>query len=120
MPFIDLTTGSVTPSTEEIEVCGICNKPFKHYAKRKRTPKTPAQFPLGYDEVELITCHPDCTKGHAKMEKLKARIVKTKKALHALRTAELNLQMEMILKQQLKLDDDTDEIIMVLKEKGII
>lgn len=118
MPYIDLTSGNVTPLDEEVQTCGLCNKPFVHYAKKKRASKNGPV--LAVQEVDLITCHPECTKAHIKMEKIKARIVKIKKSLHTLRTAELNLQMEMFLKQQLKMNDDADEILVLLKDKGII
>lgn len=107
MPLIDLT------STEQL--CGICEKPFQHYTKSK---KIKGQTPLV--EIEYITCHPDCKKANVKMEKIKTRILKAKKLLHDLRASQLNLEFEMFMKQQLQINDDTDEIFVMLKEKEII
>lgn len=112
MPLIDLTK---EPNEEEPTRCGICDRPFQHYTKTK---KVKGQAPLV--ELEFISCHPECTKANAKMQKIKTRIVKAKKTLHDLRTTQLNLEFEMFMKQQLKLDEDTDEIFVMLKEKEIL
>lgn len=116
MPYIDLTTGTATPIEEdEVQTCGLCNKPFQHCTKSK---KIKGQEPLV--EMIFITCHPECTKAHAKMEKINKKIVKAKKVLHDLRTSQLNLEFEMFMKQQLKMDEHTDEIFLLLKEKKIL
>lgn len=110
MTLIDLTKPE-----EEVTVCGICEKPFQHYTKTK---KIRGHAPLV--ELEFITCHPECTKANAKMERIKTRIMKAKKTLHNLRAEQLNLEFDLFMKQQLKMDEDTDEIFVMLKEKDIL
>ena len=108
MPLIDLTDPVLT-------LCGICEKPFEHYTK---TRKLKGQAPLV--ELNFITCHPECTKANIKMERIKTRIMKAKKTLHDLRASQLNLEFELFMKQQLKMDEHTDEIFVMLKEKNIL
>jgi len=115
MPFIDLKNGLVTLEEDEIQKCELCDKPFQHYTKSK---KIKGQAPLV--EVQFITCHPECTKANIKMQRIKNRIIKAKKNLHDLRASQLNLEFEMFIKQQLKMDDHTDEIFVMLKEKNIL
>lgn len=110
MPLIDLTNPDAEPT-----VCEICEKPFQHYTKTK---KIRGQAPLV--ELQFITCHPECTKFKSKLDKIQTRIVKAKKTLHDLRASQLNLEFDLFMKQQLKMDDDTDEIFVMLKEKEII
>lgn len=114
MPFIDLKTREVTYSDDEMNICGLCKKPFEHYTKNRKNRVT------GMTEVQFITCHPQCTKVNMRMEKLNARIVKAKRNLHDLRTAQLNLEFEMFLAGQKTIQDDTDEVFVVLQKKGIL
>lgn len=104
------------PQFEEVknEVCCYCDKPFKHYIKNKKSKEG------DLTEVEIITSHPACKRTHKKMENIKNKIIKTKKTLHDLRTSQLNLEFEMFINHQIKLDDDTDEIFTLLQKKGII
>jgi len=114
MPYINLTGLPTNPNTEDDNCCVFCSKPFKHYTKMRKV--------KGCDEVklDLITSHTCCKRTYLKMEKIKNKIIKTKQMLHNLRTEQLNLEFEMFAKQQLKLDDDTDEIFVMMKEKGIL
>lgn len=115
MPVINLTNLDAEPQAEaEPTKCELCNKPFQHYTKSKTIK---GQEPLV--EIEFISCHPECKKVHNKMQKLKNRIIKAKKTLHDLRTAQLNLEFEMFLAGQQSIDQDTDEIFVMLKEKNI-
>lgn len=113
MPYIDLTDGTTTPLPEELQTCELCNKSFQHYTKSK---KIKGQAPLV--EVQFITCHPECTKSNIKMERIKNRIIKAKKNLHDLRATQLNLEFEMFMKQQLKMDEHTDEIFVIMDKKN--
>lgn len=116
MAFINLTgrPAQFPLAFEELNICTICNKPFNHSIKKTKIK----------DTNEIIytpqTAHPCCKRMEAKAEKIKEKIIKTKKTLHDLRAEQLNLEFELFCKQQLKLDDDTDEIFVMLKEKQIV
>lgn len=112
MPFINLT-GLPTEPTK----CAYCDKPFQHTT---RVRKVKGSNDPNEVDIEHITAHPECKKSHIKMERIKSRIVKAKKTLHDLRASQLNLEFDMFMKQQLKMDDDTDEIFVMLKEKEIL
>lgn len=107
MPVIDLT--------QDPTFCVVCEKPFQHYTKAKKV-----KGDENIIELKHIDAHPCCAKSFNKMEKIKQKIIKTKKTLHDLRTAQLNLEFEMFINNQVKLDDDTDEIFTLLKKKEII
>lgn len=95
----------------ETTLCEICEKPFRHYTKTRQGTEP--------HEVrhELITCHPKCRKMAAKMDKLKARIIKTKKTLHDLRAAQLNMEFEMFVQTQCNsVDQDTDEVFVLVNK----
>ena len=113
MVLINLTGKPYFEEAKE-QVCCYCEKPFQHYTKNKKVKGTDLV------EMEFITSHPPCLRTHKKMETLKNKIVKTKKTLHDLRTAQLNLEFEAFLSGQACLDQDTDEIFLLLKQKGII
>jgi hypothetical protein len=94
-------------------LCTVCSQPFKHTVKASKNKQS--------NELvhTLHTAHPHCKRACTKAEKIKEKIINVKKKLHDLRAEQLNLEFEMFCKQQLKLDDDTDEIFVVLKEKDM-
>jgi len=106
---------NLTGEVPKEEVCCYCEKPFQHYMKTKRNTN-----PNELAEMQMVTCHPACLRTHKKMQNIKNKIMKTKTTLHNLRTCQLNLEFEAFMSGHATLDQETDEIFLLLKQKGII
>ena len=95
----------------EATLCDICNQPFQHHTKTRQG-NEPYEV-----RHELITQHTQCRRMVAKMDKIKARIIKAKKTLHDLRAAQLNMEFEMFVQSQCKsVEQDTDEVFVLVNK----